>query len=92
MDNLYRQAVDLQNKFRNYIDQPNSPIGRILNSEFQRLEDDVQTKKNKGSLEARVNGIIRILNDADGAGVISDNHVDDLKDRCESMRDQIRKM
>lgn len=92
MDDLYKQAVDLQNRFRNYIDQPNSQAGRSLDSEIQRLEDDIQTKKNKGSLEVRVVGIVRILDSLRDDSVMDYGDINDLKNRLEDMRAKIRRL
>jgi hypothetical protein len=91
MDNIYKQVIELQNKFRGYIDQPNSLMGVNLRNEIQRLEDDVQTKKNKGSLEARAKGIVKLLDNADSS-VMDDNHIDDLRDRCLDLIQDIRKL
>lgn len=91
MDDIYKQVIELQNKFRGYIDQPNSPSGVSLRNEIQRLEDDVQGKKNKASLEVRVKGIIRLLENIDSS-VMDDNHVDDLRDRCFDLIEDMRKI
>lgn len=91
MDRLYKDVVELQNKFRGYIDQPNSPDGVSLRTEIQRLEDDVQGKKNKSSLESRVRGIIRILENTNSTAM-DDRHVDDLRDRCMDLIQDIKKL
>jgi hypothetical protein len=91
MDRLYKDVVQLQNKFRNYIDQPHSAAGNSLEKEIQRLENDVQSKKNKSSLEARVRGIIRILENTDSS-VMDDRHLDDLRDRCMDLIQDIKKL
>lgn len=91
MDRLYKDVVQLQNKFRSYIDQPHSAAGKSLEKEIQRLEDDVQGKKAKGSLEARVRGIIKLLESTNNK-VMDDRHIDDLRDRCMDLIQDIKKL
>lgn len=91
MDRLYKDVVQLQNKFRNYIDQPYSVTGKSLAKEIQRLEDEVQVKKGKGTLEARVRGIIKILEGTESI-VMDGRHIDDLLDRCMDLIRDIKKL
>jgi hypothetical protein len=91
MDRLYKDVIQLQNKFRNYIDQPHSATGKSLAKEIQRLEDEVQVKKGKGTLEARVRGIIKILEGTESA-VMDNRHIDDLLDRCMDLIQDIKKL
>ncbi len=92
MDQIYKQAIQLQFKFRDYVDQPNNPAMVNLRDQIQALTDDIEMKKNKLSLEDRVKTIIRILDSADGSGGMDDNHVDDLKDRSNDLRNDIRNL
>lgn len=91
MEDLHKKAVDLLNRYKSYIDTPNSPGGVSLRNEIQRLEDEVQAKKNKSSLEARAKNVIRILDNTDES-VMDHNHIDDLRDRCFDLIQDIRKM
>lgn len=92
MDQIYRQAIDLQNKFRNYVDQPQHPRIIELGREIQRLTDEIEMKKNKLSLEDRVKGIIRILEGVPDNQAMSSGDIDDLIDRCNDLRNDIRKL
>jgi hypothetical protein len=49
-------------------------------------------KKNKITLENRVKSIIQILETTDGSGNMDDRHVDDLKDRSNDLRNDIRNL
>lgn len=92
MDGIYKQAVAMQLKFRDYRDDRNHPLNRQLETEFQRLVDEIEMQKNPRSLEDRVKQLIRVLEGADGSPAISNRDVDDLKDRCEQIRDDLRKL
>lgn len=92
MDEIYKQAIALQFKFRDYRDDKNHPLSRQLETEIQRLTDEIENQKNPRSLEDRVKQIIRLLESADGTPAMSNNHVDDLKDRSEAIRDDLRKL
>ena len=92
MDDVYKQALAMQNKLHNYLDQPNDSTAQALKKEVQRLTDEIEMKKNKISLEDRVKSIIRILESFKGDQVIDYNDVDDLKDRSEDIRRAIRNL
>ncbi len=92
MDNIYKQATQLQFKLRDYLDQPNHAAATQLSNEVQRLTDEIESKKNPRSLEDRVKTIIRQLEVAERAQVLDDNHADDLRDRCEDLRQDLRKL
>ena len=92
MQDIYKQAIDLQFKFRDYRDEKSHPVSLQLERQIQRLTDDIESQKNPRSLEDLVKQIIRILSEADGSGVMDNRHIDDLKDRCENIRDDLRKL
>lgn len=92
MENIYKQAVNLQFKSRDYCDDQNHPKYRQLKNDIQRLVDEIEMKKNPRTLEDRVQQLIRQLNNMDGSTAMSDHHVYDLKDRCEDLRDDLRKL
>jgi len=92
MQDIYKQAVALQFKFRDFRDDRSHPLNRQLETEFQRLVDEIEMQKNPRSLEDRVKQLIRVLEGVDGSPAISNHHVDELKDRCENIRDDLRKL
>jgi hypothetical protein len=92
MQDIYKQAVAMQFKFRDYRDDKAHPLNRQLETEIQRLVDEIEMQKNPRTLEDRVRQLIRVLEGVDGSPAISNQHVDDLKDRCERIRDDLRKL
>jgi hypothetical protein len=92
MQDIYKQAINLQFKYRDYVDDKSHPMAQQLNRQIQRLTDDIESQKNTRSLEDLVKQIIRLLEQTDGSGVMDDRHVDDLKDRCEDIRNDLRKL
>lgn len=82
----------MQFKFRDYRDDKEHPLARQLDNQIQRLTDDIERQTNARSLEELVKQIIRVLEQADGSTMMDNNHIDDLKDRCESMRNDLRKL
>ena len=91
MDEIYKRAVDLQHKLRDYLDQGDEPTAVQLKKEVQRLTDEIEMQKNPRSIEDRVKLIIRQL-EALADPVMSAGHVDDLRDRCLDMQQDIRKL
>lgn len=92
MDRIYRQAIELQNRFRSYVDQPNHPAMAGLRDEIQKLTDEIEMKKNKLSLEERVKSLIRRLEAIPGDQLMDHRDIDDLIDRCNDLRNDIRKL
>lgn len=92
MDELYREVVAFQRRTNDFIDDLNIPAGRSLQQEVQRLEDDVQTRKNPRSIEDRVKNIIRMLEPAAESGAMSPGHADELKDQCEDFRRDLQRL
>jgi hypothetical protein len=91
MEGIYRQALDLQHKLRDYLDADDDPAARQLTSEVQRLTDEIEMQKNPRTVEDRAKTIIRQLESLDEA-VMSHEHVDDLRDRCLDMIQDLRKI
>jgi len=91
MDEIYKQAVDMQHKTRDYLDQDGDPAAVQLKNEVQRLTDEIEARKNPRSIEDRLKSIIRQL-EALADPVMSAGHVDDLRDRCLDMQQDIRKL
>ncbi len=92
MDNIYRQALDIQNRLNTYLDKPNDPKAQSLKREVQVLTDEIEVKKHKLSLEHRVKGIISILDSIKDYEVIDYVDIDDLKDRCEDIVNALRRL
>lgn len=91
MDDIYKQALDVQHKLRDYLDMDDDPAARQLTSDVQRLTDEIEMQKNPRTVEDRVKNIIRQLESLNGA-VMSADHTDDLRDRCLDMCQDLRKL
>lgn len=91
MDEVYKQAQQFEYRLKAVLDQPNRQVGRWLRDEIIRLMDDIETKKNPHSIESRVQGIKRQLESLNDNTVMDSGDQDDLKDRCDSMIQLVRK-
>lgn len=92
MDELYKQAIDLEGEIKDNLDDPNNPAAVRLRSDARKLVDLIEQKKNPRTLEAEVYRIIQQLEAAEGSNIISEQHLDELRDRFEDMRRTIREL
>lgn len=92
MDHLYKEIVTFQSRVNDQIDDHSHAIAKNLKQEIQRLEDEAQVRKNPRSLENRVKQIIRILEQAGHAEVMSHNHVHHFIEECEQFRRKLQKL
>lgn len=92
MDDIYKQVIALQDKFRGYVDAPNDPRAVQLRNEIQALENDVQSKKHKFSIEDRIKRVLNIVLNLNDTTVMDFSDKDDLKDRLEELRQEVRKL
>jgi hypothetical protein len=93
MENMRKEVIRIQSKVRDLLDQPDHSAARQLNNEIQNLEDDLQTGKNKYSIEDRIKRIINILEgDASRNQIMDHHHLDMFKDQFEDMRQKARSL
>lgn len=92
MDELHKEIINIQRNFRDRLDDRNHPNARELDSLIQRVEDEIQVKKNPRSIEDNIKRVIQQLSNADGKGFMNNRDLDDLKDRFEDMRRQIQRL
>ncbi len=92
MDELRKEAINLRQVFRDKIDDSSKPEAHELENAITRIEDDIQSKKPPRSIEDQLKRVIQLLSSGDGKGFMDDRDLDDLKDRCEDMRNQVRKL
>lgn len=92
MEELHRDIISLQRNFRDRLDDRSHQGARELDTAIQRLEDDIQVKKNPRSIEDQIKRVIQLLNNADGKGFMDDRDIDDFKDRFEVMRRDVQKL
>lgn len=93
MKDIQKKAIELESKFRSYLDARDHPLARQLESEIRRLIDEAEQDKHPRAVEDRVKGIIRILDTVDDNDEVMDHHhSDDLRSRCERLREDLRKL
>ncbi len=92
MDQLLRQVIDLQNTFHDRVDDANAPAMVELRNETQKLVDEVKMQKNKVDLDEMLKNIIRTLEQCNDHSGMSMPHVNDLKSRCNNLRNEIRSL
>ncbi|MGI9027997.1 MAG: hypothetical protein ACR2FM_04125 [Candidatus Saccharimonadales bacterium] len=92
MDQLYKEIVSFQHRCKDDMDDRSHPIGRSLEKEVQRLEDEAQAQKNPHSIEDQVQVVMRLLHQAGDNNVMSHNHADELIRQCEDFRKKLQKL
>lgn len=90
---LYQQARDLQYKFHDITSGSNHPAANVIRNEIHRLVEDIEVQKNPRTLEDRIKVIQRQLKEAERQNVhpLTYEHMDDMHDRYEHMRMNLRK-
>lgn len=91
MDDIYKQALNVQHKLRDFLDRQDDPAGRQLTSDVQRLTDEIEMQENPRTIEDRAKGIIRQLESLTD-DVMSHSHRDDLRDRCLDICQNLREL
>ena len=91
MDQIYTSIVSFQYRVNDYIDDPSHPAANALKQAVQRLEDDVQVRKNAHSIEDQLTRVEHALHHAGREQVMSQSHVNELVRQCEHFEHEIRK-
>lgn len=97
MDAQYKvardEAVGLQFKFRDSLEDKGLPLARSLESEIQRVVDDLQTERNPRTIDGQVKQVQRLLKDTQHADplVMSAQDMNFLHERFEAFRMSLRK-
>lgn len=92
MEDMHQQAIDLEGEIRDNLDDPNHPAAAQLKASVRNLADLIEMKKNPRTLEAEVYRIIQQLETAERSNIMSEQHLDELRDRFEDMRQAFRQM
>ena len=92
MDELYRDVIGLQRKWRDCVDLPNHPTARQVDGAIQQLEDEIQVNKSAVTVEGRINWLINQLDRLEETPIISNSHINELQGGFERMRDKVRKL
>lgn len=91
MEQLHKDIINLQRKWHDRVDDANHSLARQLSSAIQRLEDDIQIKKNPRTLEDQIKGIIRQLENLEDS-VMSNHHINEIQQSFEHMRTSVQKL
>lgn len=92
MDQYYRNILAYQSKMLGYIDDHSSPAAQALKQEVQRLEDDVQVRKNPHSIDDQLKRVIHAVEHAGRSQAVSHHHTQELARLAEHFREQLRKI
>lgn len=92
MDDLRNDIITMQRKFHDYLDKPNHPQAVAIRNELQHLEDDAQTHKNPRTLDDRIKRLQYTLHNVRDEGIMDHGHLDDIHDRLEELRKDLRKI
>ncbi len=91
---FHKQALDLQYKFHDSINDHEHPMARLLTREIHQLTQDIESQRNPRAIEDRIKIIQHQLVEtrAQGEKVINYEHNQHLHHNYEYMRGGIRQM
>lgn len=92
MDQLHRDIIDLQRRWHDRLDDATHTVAREISSAIQRLEDDIQVKKNVRTLEDQVKHIIQKLESLKGTVAMSQGHLGEFQQGFERMRASLQRL
>ena len=92
MDELHKQAEQMQNKLRNYLDQPNHSAAQSLVREVENLILDIRAKKHPNSIENRLKQIINRLEAFSDDTIMDFRHIDEIVKHSNNMRQSVQKL
>jgi hypothetical protein len=92
MEEVHKLALRIENRFRNSVDNKNHPSARQLQSEIQRLVDEVEMKRNPKQIEQRVFQLERVIKTAENDRSLSADGADELRDGAREMINSLRKL
>lgn len=93
---FHKQALDLQYRFHDIVDNPSSPQAQVLQHEIHQLAEDIESEKHPRAIEDRVKTIQRQLIEVRAQQPQSqfmspeDNHF--MHHSYEQMREGIRRL
>lgn len=91
MEDIHKQAEYMQNKLKNYIDQPGHDMARALVREVEQLITEIKQQKHPLSLENRVKEIIKRLEAFVDDTVMDYRHIDEMIKHSNQMREALRR-
>lgn len=92
MSDIYKQARDIENRARSYIDNPGSNECQALLKEARDLYESIEMKKSPDHVEDRVERVMDRVKIAKNSGHVSFGDADDLEDRLRDLQQILRKM
>lgn len=92
MDELRKQAEQLQNKVRNNLDQPQHAHAQSLTKEVENLILDIRANKHPLSIENRIKQIIKQLEAFTDDTIMDYRHIDEIIQHSNSMRQATQKL
>jgi molecular chaperone DnaK (HSP70) len=92
MDELRKQAEQLQNKIRNYLDQPKHAHAQTLTREVDNLILDIRAKKHPLSIENRIKQVIKHLEAFTDDTIMDYRHIDEIIQHSNNMRQATQKL
>lgn len=92
MDQMRNEVISLQHKVKDFLDQPGHASAVRLKNEVQGLEDDLQVKKNKHSIEDRIKRVLGALGEVQAHQAMSPEHVQQLAGAFEGLRMRARSL
>jgi len=84
--------MTMQDRLRDYIVLHDHSLAQQLRSELEHLEGEIESGKNWRTIQDHVQRIKTMSLDAGRQGVMHYDHADDLKDRCDEIIQDLRKL
>lgn len=92
MDQFYKQILTFQGRVKDATDDPSSHAGQALRQAVQKLEDDVQVRKNAYSIDDQLKRVIHNLEHAGKESAMSWVDVHHFVEQCEHFRRELNKI
>lgn len=92
MDQVYRQALDIDNRLKSYLDMPNDPAALKIRESVRHLIDMIQQKKDILAIEYQTQDLKSKVLALREDTVMDYGDSDDIKDRCDELIQALRKL
>lgn len=90
MQDFHKEVLRWQDRVNDWTDEPGHQLGRQLEKDMQRLEDDVQVNKSAHSIRDSLKRLRRLVEQAGDAEVMSHHHADEVIDWIDDSLRKIR--
>ncbi len=92
MENIYKQAREIEERSRAYADTPDSNEVRALVKEADDMCEAIEMKKSADHVEDRLERVLDAMIRARDSGHISMGDARDLESRCRKLQKDLRKL